>query len=199
MAAPIQKPQIPARRGPIPVSEQARNQARAGMSGEQVKTAVEAPAAPVEVPVAPVPLPPAPAAVAVPEMLAPVPAPETLETPETGIGATPPEVLNAATENPVSEPVAEPVPTAAAPRSATPVTPAAGARRGRKPAPPNTVLMEPEHSVKIPETVWNEIRLALVLLPKGEDSPANIKAYLVAAHRTYEAQLRKQGKLPAAK
>lgn len=196
MAAPIQKPQIPARRGPIPVSEQARNQARAGMSGEQVKTAVEAPAAPVEVPVAPVPLPPAPAAVAVPEVLAPAPAPET---PETGVGATPPEVLNAVTGNPVSEPVAEPVPTATAPRSATPVTPVAGARRGRKPAPPNAVLMEPEHSVKIPETVWNEIRLALVLLPKGEDSPANIKAYLVAAHRTYEAQLRKQGKLPAVK
>ena len=57
--------------------------------------------------------------------------------------------------------------------------------------------MESERSVKIPESVWNDIRLALVLLPKSEDSPANIKAYLVAAHRAYDAQLRKQGKLPA--
>ena len=57
--------------------------------------------------------------------------------------------------------------------------------------------METEHAVKIPESVWEEIRLSLVLLPKGEDSPRNIKAYLVAAHRAYDGQLRKQGKLPA--
>lgn len=189
MAAPIQKPQIPARRGPIPVSEQARNQARAGMSGEQVKTAVEAPAAPVEVPVAAIP--PSTPASAAPETPAPTPAPET--------AAAPTEALKVSAAAPASEPEAEPVPIAMAPRPVAPAAPAAGARRGRKPAPPDAVLMEPEHSVKIPETVWNEIRLALVLLPKGEDSPASIKAYLVAAHRTYKALLRKQGKLPAAK
>ena len=59
--------------------------------------------------------------------------------------------------------------------------------------------MEPERSVKIPESIWEDIRLSLVLLPKAADTPANIKAYLVAAHRAYDAQLRKQGKLPAVK
>ena len=57
--------------------------------------------------------------------------------------------------------------------------------------------MEPEHAVKIPESVWEEIRLSLVLFPRGEDLPRNIKAYLVAAHRAYDGQLRKQAKLPA--
>jgi hypothetical protein len=57
--------------------------------------------------------------------------------------------------------------------------------------------MEKERSVKIPESIWDEIRLALVLLPKGDDTPASIKAYLVAAHQAYSGQLRKQGKLPA--
>lgn len=83
------------------------------------------------------------------------------------------------------------------PAAAPIASPAARPRRGRKPAAPDAVLMETERSVKIPESVWNEIRLSLVLLPKGEDSPVSIKAYLVAAHRHYEAQLRKQGKLPA--
>ncbi|AIZ65451.1 hypothetical protein PK28_17430 (plasmid) [Hymenobacter sp. DG25B] len=150
MAIPIQNPKIPTRRGPIPVSEEARSQARANMGGEQVKTVLPVPA---EAPAA------APAPTAAPTV-APAPAA-----------------------------------TAPAPAQKAPVA----ARRGRKPAPPEAVPMETERSVKIPESVWDEIRLALVLLPKGQDSPASIKAYLVAAHRVYDASLRKAGKLPPVK
>ncbi len=178
----IEAPKIPSRRDRLQVSPERRNQARAGMGGEQVKTAgattlsANAAPAPVEAPAEPTPAPELVAATP-----APTPAPD--ETPAPA---------------PAPQPAAEPTPVAAqAVAAARTAAPAAGRRRGRKPAAPDAVLMEPERSVKIPESVWNDIRLALVLLPKGEDSPANIKAYLVAAHRTYDAQLRKQGKLPA--
>jgi len=77
-----------------------------------------------------------------------------------------------------------------------PVTsaPATG-RRGRKPRPADAPSLDSEHSIRIAESVWNEIRLNLALLPKGADNPANIKKYIELAHKAYEAQLRKQGKL----
>jgi hypothetical protein len=50
--------------------------------------------------------------------------------------------------------------------------------------------------VRIAESVWSEIRKIIVQLPKGPDMPTNIIGYLHAAHRHYEAHLRKQGKLP---
>lgn len=191
----IEKAKIPSRRDRIQVSPERRDQARAGMGGEQLKTAgattLGGDAAPVPLE-APAPTEPTPAPVAAPEPVAATPtlAPALDETPA---------------PSPAPEPDAEPMPAPAQAVAAAdaPVptvrttAPTAGRRRGRKPAAPDAVLMEPERSVKIPESVWNDIRLALVLLPKGEDLPANIKAYLVAAHRTYDAQLRKQGKLPA--
>ena len=136
----IEPAKIPSRRDRLVVSPERREEARAGMGGEQTKVA---------------------GAVA-PAAGAPAPTPEPMPAP--------------------------PLPTAAA----------AGAKRraGRPAAAPDAVLMEPEHAVKIPESVWEEIRLSLVLFPKGQDLPRNIKAYLVAAHRAYDAQLRKQAKLP---
>jgi hypothetical protein len=57
--------------------------------------------------------------------------------------------------------------------------------------------MEPEHAVKIPESVWKDIKVSLAALADVTDAPASIKKYLVEAHRLYDAHLRKQGKLPA--
>lgn len=190
----IEKAKIPSRRDRIQVSPERRDQARAGMGGEQVKTAgatilsADAASAPVKAPVTPAPLEPTPAPIAAPEPAATAPA----------LNSTPAPSLPF---EPAAEPTPAPAQTMAAADAPVPAarttTPTAGRRRGRKPAAPDAILMEPERSVKIPESVWNDIRLALVLLPKGEDSPANIKAYLVAAHRAYDTQLRKQGKLPA--
>lgn len=179
----IEPAKIPSRRDRLVVSPERREEARAGMGGEQTKVALPAapaadvaPAPAAETPVAPTSAV-APAAV----VTAPTPAPA-------------PDLVT----SPTAEPTAVPVPRvspAAGPKPAA----AAGAKRrvGRPAAAPDAVLMEPEHAVKIPESVWEEIRLSLVLFPKGEDLPRNIKAYLVAAHRAYDAQLRKQAKLPA--
>lgn len=157
----IEPAKIPSRRDRLVVSPERREEARAGMGGEQTKVAL-------------------PAAAAADVAAAPTPAPA-------------PDLTTAPTAEPAAAalPVVSP---AAGPKSA-----AAGAKRraGRPAAAPDAVLMEPEHAVKIPESVWEEIRLSLVLFPKGEDLPRNIKAYLVAAHRAYDAQLRKQAKLPA--
>ncbi|MET4108992.1 hypothetical protein [Hymenobacter sp. UYP22] len=180
----IEKPKIEPRQR-IPVSAERRNQARAGMDGELVKstsaTAADA----------------APAAVATPAVapLAPVDAPVPTEPTPAPVAAPEPVAASTSQPAPPVQAMATVAPTL--PAAAPMASPAARPRRGRKPAAPDAVLMETERSVKIPESVWNEIRLALVLLPKGEDSPVSIKAYLVAAHRHYEAQLRKQGKLPA--
>ncbi|TGD77011.1 hypothetical protein [Hymenobacter wooponensis] len=180
----IEKPKIEPRQR-IPVSAERRNQARAGMDGELVKstsaTAADA----------------APAAVATPAVapLAPVDAPVPTEPTPAPVAAPEPVAASTSQSAPPVQAMATVAPTL--PAAAPMASPAARPRRGRKPAAPDAVLMETERSVKIPESVWNEIRLALVLLPKGEDSPVSIKAYLVAAHRHYEAQLRKQGKLPA--
>ncbi|SDY92340.1 hypothetical protein [Hymenobacter psychrophilus] len=179
----IEKPKIEPRQR-IPVSAERRNQARAGMDGELVKStsATTADAAPAVTDPAVAPLAPVDAPVAPKPTLAPVAAPEPSAASTSQPASPVQSVATVAPTLPAAAPIASPV---------------ARPRRGRKPAAPDAVLMETERSVKIPESVWNEIRLALVLLPKGEDSPVSIKAYLVAAHRHYEAQLRKQGKLPA--
>jgi hypothetical protein len=75
----------------------------------------------------------------------------------------------------------------------TPV-PATG-RRGRPPRPANAEPLESEHSIRIAESTWKEIRFNVARLPKSEENPANIKKYLELAHKHYEAHLRKQGKL----
>ncbi|TYZ12670.1 hypothetical protein FY528_05105 [Hymenobacter lutimineralis] len=179
----IEKPKIEPRQR-IPVSAERRNQARAGMDGELVKSTsvAAADAAP---------------AVADPAVatLAPVNAPVAPEPTSVPVAAPEPATASTSQPAPPVQAMATVAPTL--PAAAPMASPAARPRRGRKPAAPDAMLMETERSVKIPESVWNEIRLALVLLPKGEDSPVSIKAYLVAAHRHYEAQLRKQGKLPA--
>lgn len=173
----IEPAKIPSRRDRLVVSPERREEARAGMGGEQTKVA----------------LPAAPAA-----DVAPAPAAETPVAPTSAVATAPtPAPTPDLVATPTAEPAAAPVPVmspAAGPKPA-----AAGAKRrvGRPAAAPDAVLMEPEHAVKIPESVWEEIRLSLVLFPKGEDLPRNIKAYLVAAHRAYDAQLRKQAKLPA--
>ena len=166
----IEPAKIPSRRDRLVVSPERREEARAGMGGEQTKVA----------------LPAAPAA-----DVAPAPAAETPVAPTSAVAPA------AVATTPTAEPAAAPVPVVSP--AAGPKPAAAGAKRrvGRPAAAPDAVLMEPEHVVKIPESVWEEIRLSLVLFPKGEDLPRNIKAYLVAAHRAYDGQLRKQGKLPA--
>jgi len=120
-------------------------------------------------------------------MVEAVPTPDVTPTPTAEV-ATP----SASVRAPVS--VTRPLGVTTAPVEA----PATPRRRGRKPISPEVVAMEPERSVKIPETVWDEIRLALVQFPKGKDLPNSIKAYLTAAHQHYQAYLRKHGKLPPA-
>lgn len=83
-----------------------------------------------------------------------------------------------------------PTPVATAP-AATP------ARRGRKPAI-TTITDEdvPLHTVQVPKTIVQEIKLSLLLATPGPEMPTTIKSYLEAAHRHYDAYLRKVGKLP---
>lgn len=177
----IEPAKIPSRRDRLVVSPERREQARAGMDGEQTKsTGATAPAADA----APAPLVEKPAVVVAAP--APAPTPEPVSSP----------ALPAAAAEPTPAPAPAPAPTAAAVKPAKPVAVAA-AKRGRGRPPLETERMGPQRPVKIPEDVWEEIRLSLVLFPKGEDLPRNIKAYLVAAHRAYDAQLRKHGKLPA--
>ncbi|MCR5890969.1 hypothetical protein LRS06_24920 [Hymenobacter sp. J193] len=160
---PAFKPaKIESRRGRIPVSEEARQEARAGMGGEQTARATG---------IAPMPVAPAAAVVAVetpaaaaPQMAAPV---------ATVLDASSPELL--ATAAPLRRPRAAKVP----------ATPAASP--------------EQEHSVKLPRSVVQQIKLSLALLPDSPENPSNIKQYLELAHRVLDAQLRKTGKLPPAK
>ena len=195
---PIEPPKIPSRRDRLVVSPERREEARAGMGGEQTKAArALAPAAET----APAPVVETPAAPAAPETaaVAPAPTPQPVPAPPLATATDAAPTPAPAPDLPAALP-AEPAPAPVAAVSPAPAAKpaAAGAKRrvGRPAAAPDAVLMEPEHAVKIPESVWEEIRLSLVLFPKGEDLPRNIKAYLVAAHRAYDAQLRKQGKLP---
>ena len=57
----------------------------------------------------------------------------------------------------------------------------------------------PLHTVQIARSVVREIKMSLLLAIPGLDTPTTIKNYLEAAHRHYDAHLRKTGKLPPAK
>ncbi|SMB79351.1 hypothetical protein SAMN00120144_3117 [Hymenobacter roseosalivarius DSM 11622] len=177
--SPFVKAKIEGPRKRIPVDETLRAEARAGMGGEQTRLAAETP---VAAPAAPAPIQAAaPAAIAAPAPApAPVPVPAAQPTPEPTLA--------------VAQPVA-----AAAP-AAPYVAPAPVERRtrGRKPAAADVAPTGELKGVRIAESVWAEIRRIIVQLPKGPDMPTNIIGYLHAAHRHYEAHLRKQGKLPPA-
>ncbi|MCC3160186.1 hypothetical protein LJ737_23320 [Hymenobacter sp. 15J16-1T3B] len=54
----------------------------------------------------------------------------------------------------------------------------------------------PLHTVQIAKSVVQEIKMSLLLATPGPDTPTTIKNYLEAAHRHYDAYLRKSGKLP---
>ena len=126
-------------------------------------------------------------------------------------GAPPAATEPIAAPAPVAAPAAPvnpPVPVAAAPEpgAAQPAAPAAApvraSSRGRKPAA--TAMPAPEaevplHTVQIAKSVVQEIKMSLLLATPGSDSPTTIKNYLEAAHRHYDAYLRKAGKLPPAK
>ena len=172
--SPFVKAKIEGPRKRIPVDETLRAEARAGMGGEQTRLEAEgkattpAAAAPAEAVAAPV--------------VSPVPAP----TPEpvTAVEPTPEPAPSA--EQPVAEAAAATVPAAPVERRS----------RGRKPAAAGPEPTGELKGVRIAESVWSEIRKIIVQLPKGPDMPTNIIGYLHAAHRHYEAHLRKQGKLP---
>ncbi|SNR98696.1 hypothetical protein [Hymenobacter mucosus] len=174
--SPFVKAKIEGPRKRIPVDETLRAEARAGMGGEQTrleaegKVAAPATAAPAEAAVPPVPAAPEPTP-------APVPVATQQPAPEPG-------------------PVVE-QPVAAAPTAPyVPTAPVERRPRGRKPAAVGTEPTGELKGVRIAESVWSEIRKIIVQLPKGPDMPTNIIGYLHAAHRHYEAHLRKQGKLP---
>jgi len=159
---------IESRRGRIPVSEEDRRQARAGMGGEQTALAASVPPVPAA--------PTAPALVeAAPELSEPVAevAPPAVEVAVTAPIA-PVEVV------PAEVPARRPRATKAALASVVDTGP------------------EQEHSVKLSRSVVQQIKLTLALLPRASDNPANIKQYLEMAHRLLDAQLRKAGKLPSA-
>ncbi len=201
-------------RGRIPISDADRAAARAGMDGEKTKQASEA-AAVLTQPVAAVATEPAapaaaltePAAPVAAELVAPVvTAPEPAAAPAVATApATPVPVATESTSEPAPAPVAATataaptVATAAAFSKPTPQPTATTAptRRGRKPSVAPGAEPPAVRSVKIRETTWEDIRLLVAQLPKGENMPRNIQAYLQAAHEHYEASLRKQGKLPA--
>jgi predicted component of type VI protein secretion system len=160
---------IESRRGRIPVSEEARREARAGMGGEQTALAAGSPVVPV-----------APAALVAAEVTQELPAPAAA----------------VASATPVGEGVANPV---KAPAVASAEAPARRPRATKvAPAPVAATGPEQEHSVKLSRSVVQQIKLTLALLPSapGNDNPANIKQYLEMAHRLLDAQLRKAGKLP---
>ena len=175
--SPFVKPKIEGPRKRIPVDETLRAEARAGMGGEQTRLEAEikAPAPTVSALSETVA---APAAVVAPE---PTPSPAVQLKPE----LSPPPV--------VEQPVAVAAPTA--PYDAP--APVERRPRGRKPAAADAEPTGELKGVRIAESVWSEIRKIIVQLPKGQDMPTNIIGYIHAAHRHYEAHLRKQGKLPA--
>ena len=172
--SPFVKAKIEGPRKRIPVDETLRAEARAGMGGEQTRLEAEgkatkpAAAAPAEAVTAPV----VPAA--------PEPKPEPVAAVEPAPEPAP------STEQPVAE----------AATTSAPAAPVERRPRGRKPAAAGPEPTGELKGVRIAESVWSEIRKIIVQLPKGPDMPTNIIGYLHAAHRHYEAHLRKQGKLP---
>ncbi|SHL91914.1 hypothetical protein [Hymenobacter psychrotolerans] len=172
--SPFVKAKIEGPRKRIPVDETLRAEARAGMGGEQTRLEAEgkattpAAAAPAEAVAAPV----------VPAASEPKPEPVAAVEPA-------PEPAPS-TEQPVAE----------AATTSAPAAPVERRPRGRKPTAAGPEPTGELKGVRIAESVWSEIRKIIVQLPKGPDMPTNIIGYLHAAHRHYEAHLRKQGKLP---
>ena len=127
------------------------------------------------------------------------------------------EATRTATATPAAvEPIAPPAAVAApavapaevpAPAAAAPIVPKAEQRvqassRGRKPVGSDVPALEAEvplYTVQIAKSVVQEIKMSLLLATPGPDTPTTIKNYLEAAHRHYDAHLRKTGKLPPAK
>ncbi|GAC1373958.1 MAG: hypothetical protein NVSMB30_16380 [Hymenobacter sp.] len=106
----------------------------------------------------------------------------------------------AAPAAPAPTPVAKPAPVTAA--AAAVAAPERATTRGRKPAAVATPAPEADvslHTVQIAKSVVQEIKMSLLLVTPGLDTPTTIKNYLEAAHRHYDAHLRKTGKLPPAK
>lgn len=124
----------------------------------------------------------------------------------TRTATTPPAPVEpVAPPTPAAAPAPAPEPVAAAPQPAAPAPAAAPVRpatRGRKSAAAATPAQEAEvplHTVQIAKSVVQEIKMSLLLATPGPDTPTTIKNYLEAAHRHYDAYLRKSGKLPPAK
>ena len=207
MAAPF-VPKPP--RGRIPISDADRAAARSGMDGEKTKQPGEGAAAPAPTqPVAPLvaesaapaaaPIKPAPSVTA--ELVAPAAESAPVVSPTPAAPIPVPEVAAAVLASEAIESIPEPAPAVAPTVPGKPVpqltATAPPGWRGRKPAVDTTTAQPaPVRSVKIRETVWGDIKLLLALLPKEENTPRNIQAYVEAAHQHYEAHLRKQGKLP---
>ena len=187
MAAPIGKPKIlsSAERRAALGGSAAHKQAAATMAGEQVRT--------VE-----------PEAESTPALLT-APAAEQESAPAAGLASVEPtpEPAVVVPDELASVPVAAATPVELSAELLPPVAkvssaPAPARRAGRKPAPADTATaMETEHAVKIPESVWKDIKMSLAFLADVPDAPGSIKKYLVEAHRLYDAHLRKHGKLPA--
>lgn len=169
--SPFVKAKIEGPRKRIPVDDAVRAEARAGMGGEQTRLEAEVKANP-------------PAAPALREAVA---APAAVAAPEPTPALVP--AVKAAPEPTPAPAIEQPVAVAPAPVERRP--------RGRKPAAADAEPAGELKGVRIAESVWSEIRKIIVQLPKGPDMPTNIIGYIHAAHRHYEAHLRKQGKLPA--
>ncbi|MBC6700111.1 hypothetical protein [Hymenobacter sp. BT190] len=100
---------------------------------------------------------------------------------------------------PAPAPVAAASEPAAAPVAAPAAAPVKASSRGRKPATAAALAPEAEvplHTVQIAKSMVQEIKMSLLLAVPGPDTPTTIKNYLEAAHRHYDAYLRKTGKLP---
>ncbi|GAA3921572.1 hypothetical protein [Hymenobacter algoricola] len=105
-----------------------------------------------------------------------------------------------------SVPAAAPIAAAPLPATSELAVPAAApvraSIRGRKTVTAAVAAPEAEvplHTVQIAKSVVQEIKMSLLLATPGPDTPTTIKNYLEAAHRHYDAHLRKAGKLPPAK
>ncbi|GAB2961711.1 hypothetical protein GCM10027048_32440 [Hymenobacter coalescens] len=128
----------------------------------------------------------------------------TATTPPAPVEPIAPPAAVAAPAAPAPEPAPVSAPSAAASSaSAAPAAaPVRASTRGRKPgaaAAPAPEGEVPLHTVQIAKSVVQEIKMSLLLATPGPDTPTTIKNYLEAAHRHYDAHLRKTGKLPPAK
>jgi hypothetical protein len=124
--------------------------------------------------------------------------------------ATPASVEAKAPSAPVATPIAQvnapapataPQPAVEEPEVVAPA-PIRTSTRGRKPAVAAAPVPEadvPLHTVQVAKNVVQEIKMSLLLVTPGPGIPTNIKNYIEAAHRHYDAHLRKIGKLPPAK